>query len=101
MSPSDTATLDGSWRGNHGTELNSTTGWINAGNGTNSVGFNAFPAGNYYGGFNKLEYRAFFWTATDYSAPFAIARDINTGLAGVSRGDYDKTEGYSCRCLKN
>ncbi|BDS11465.1 FISUMP domain-containing protein [Aureispira anguillae] len=101
MSAVDTATLDGSWRGTHGTGMKSTTGWVNAGNGTNDLGFNAFPAGNYYSGYNKIGYRAFFWTATEHTSSTGFARDINTGLGGVSRAGYDKTEGYSCRCIKD
>jgi uncharacterized protein (TIGR02145 family) len=98
MSAADTA--NGGYRGTHGTGMSSTTGW-NFGNGTNTSGFNAFPAGYYYsGGFGNLGDYATFWSSTEYSSTYTWYRDL-TGGGGVNRSNFNKTFGLSCRCAKD
>ena len=90
------------WRGtDHGTKMKSTTGW-NSGNGTNTSGFNAFPAGYYYSGsFSYLGDYAYFWSSTEYSGSYAWNRTLNNGNATVDRINFNKTHGFSCRCVEN
>lgn len=101
MPAADTA--KGGWRGTHGTGMKSTTGWdLRSGNGTNVSGFNAFPAGHYFlGSFNNLDDVAFFWSSTENCAPLAWFRLLNLGNTGVYRNSYNKTNGFSCRCVKD
>jgi uncharacterized protein (TIGR02145 family) len=83
LSASD-ANLSGQYRGTHGTVMKSTTGWI--GNGDNSSGFNAFPAGFYYSGsYYYLGDVAHFWSASEYDATNAWFRYLTNGNAGVGR----------------
>lgn len=90
------------YRGTHGTGMKSTTGWNNGGNGDNSSGFNAFPAGYYtLGSYYHLGDYAIFWSASEYDATFAWYRYLLNGNAGVYRHNYGKSLGYSCRCLQD
>ena len=64
--PSDQ--LDGwEWRGtDQGTQMKTTTGWENEGNGTNSSGFTAVAGGYRYGAtgaFNAPGILTYWWTA--------------------------------------
>jgi uncharacterized protein (TIGR02145 family) len=89
------------FRGTHGTAMKSTTGW-GYGNGTNSSGFNAFPAGGYYSGsYFDLGGNAFFWSASEYDATYAWFRYLFDGDAGVARSYLYKSYGFSCRCLQD
>lgn len=95
------ANISGQARGTHGTGMKSTTGWSNNGNGDNSSGFNAIPAGFYYSGsYNSLGDNAYFWSS-EYAATRAWSHALSNGLNGVSRFDYPKSLGYSCRCLQD
>ena len=100
MSAVDTANQGA--RGTHGTSMRSTTGWNSGGNGTNSSGFNAFPAGNYNSGsFNYLGDFAYFWSSTEYSGSNAWLRYLYNGDASVYRFNANKTLGFSCRCVED
>tara|TARA_R110000765_G_scaffold426440_2_gene542072 strand:+ start:264 stop:893 length:630 start_codon:yes stop_codon:yes gene_type:complete len=83
--------------------MKSITDWNNNGNGTNTSGFNAFPAGNYYnsGSFYYLGADANFWSSTEYSGAVAWIRYLDYGNTGVYRFNFNKSNGYSCRCVKN
>ena len=83
--------------------LKSQTGWIGNGNGTDSFGFSALPAGNwgYLGNFNEEGYAAYFWSATENHSDYAydIALDYSLEDAYL---DYSlKHYAYSVRCLKD
>ena len=101
MPAADTANTG--YRGTHGTEMKSTTGWSNSGNGTNASGFNAFPAGRYYSGsFGFLGDYALFWSSTENSSTSGVwGRYLYYGSTGVYRSDIPKPNGYSCRCTKD
>lgn len=90
------------YRGTHGPGMKSTTGWNNNGNGDNSSDFNAFPAGNYRSGsyYNLGDY-AYFWSASEYDATFAWGRGLSHGIAGVLRNSVNKSNGSSCRYIKD
>jgi uncharacterized protein (TIGR02145 family) len=89
------------YRGTHGTDMKSTTGWNSGGNGTNSSGFNAFPAGYYSGSFFFLGDFAYFWSSTEFSGSNAWKRFLGYGNTGVGRNSSNKTYGHSCRCVKD
>ncbi len=102
MNSADTSTL--LWRGSdQGIQLKSTSGWYDDGEGNNSSGFNAFPAGFYTAGaFYTLGTDATFWTSTESSSTKAYARNLKGNNTGVYREDYYlKSYGYSCRCVED
>ena len=89
-----------------GLQLKSASGWADyegkSGNGNNSSGFNAFPAGFYsYDSFLGLGKFAYFWSSTAESSSDAWCRNLYNNDGYLSRYDYDKKNGHSCRCLKN
>jgi len=92
-------TVNTEFRGVHGTKMKSTTGWNSSGNGTNASGFNAFPAG--LGSFYFLGDFASFWSSAENSSAGAWDRSLTNGSTGVGRYNYGKTNGFSCRCVKN
>ena len=102
MSAADTATQG--YRGtDHGSKMKSTTGWNSRFAATNTSGFNAFPAGGYYGfgSFYGLGVNAYFWSSTEHSGSYAWYCGLNDGNATVSRWSGNKTSGFSCRCVKD
>ncbi len=88
----------------------SETGWQNN-NGNNYAYFNAFPAGLY--DYNSVEFRelgekANFWlsnssvaTTANYSAITDLDLDDGYYFFGQNIRTKSKTEGLSCRCVKN
>lgn len=85
--------------GTAGTELKSTTGW-SMGNGDDSYGFAAFPAGFYNSGFGGLDSFATFWTTTEYSSSNAYYNYFGSGESMYSSGN-NKSIGYSVRLVKD
>ena len=90
-----------------GTALKSTSGWNEyegeSGNGTDSFGFSALPAGYryydgdyYYGG-----YRAYFWSSTEYGSHGAYYMRLDYDDDDACLDDYSKNYGRSVRCLKD
>ena len=72
------------------------SGWIAA---TNTSGFSALPAGNYYGGsFSNVGSRAYFWSATENYSNNAYNWCVNAGYEGLNGHKYN---GYSVRCLQD
>ena len=86
-----------------GTQMKSTTGWSGNGNGTNSSGFNALPAGTrptYGDDFNLGDYGTF-WTATPEDGKNAKTYSLSY-MDGVLLKSYEnKARGYSVRCIKD
>ena len=100
MATTDTSVLQ--YRGFHGTNMKSQTGWINDSNGDNSSGFNAFPTGYYYSGqFRNLGKSTGFWTTTPYDTIYAWDRTLGHANAGVDRNADYKIHGFPCRCLQD
>ncbi len=67
----------------------------------NATGFSAVPAGsydNYYYFFGKGTY---FWSATQDDSGHAYGRYLYYNYASVYWSSYDKSHGYSVRCLRD
>jgi uncharacterized protein (TIGR02145 family) len=100
------------WRGvNEGTKMKARKGWDNNGNGTNSSGFSAFPAGlrNIQGQFIDVGKATHFWSSTEYinNTTLAFNRKLDYNHSGVGwfHGShyygYPKYYGFSVRCVKD
>ena len=88
--------------------LASITGWYSSslacavGNtlcANNVTGFGALPAGYYSGGYYNSGYSAYFWSATGNSSNDAWHCSLYSGSTDVSYSYYDKSHGFSVRCL--
>jgi uncharacterized protein (TIGR02145 family) len=80
-----------------------TAHWLSPNTGaTNSSGFTALPGGrwNYNGFFDWLTIFVDFWSSSPIAA-HAWDRYLGYNGEGVYRFDYNKTYGFSARCLKN
>jgi uncharacterized protein (TIGR02145 family) len=70
---------------------------------TNSSGFTGLPGGNsnsagVYGG---MTYYGNFWSSSESSTDNAWMRQLYYTSVYIFRGSYDKSIGYSVRCIKN
>lgn len=92
--------------------LRTTSGWLEGGNGTDSVGFSALPAGymtNYdckgrvgsIGCFSSEGYSAYFWSATENSVYEAYYVQFYYFLEGATGGFISKNYAHSIRCVKD
>lgn len=92
------------WRGtDQGARLKSATGW-SAGNGTNTSGFTALPAGyRYYedGTFQLAGDVAYFWTRSRDSDDRSFMRQLDKDHTNVQRQNADNKAGKSIRCVKD
>ncbi len=99
----DNEALKRDWRttGETGNKLKSTAGWI-LGNGSNSAGFTALPAGcRGYAGYESKGYAAYFWTASTIDGDNGWRRGICADSPGISRQEDRRYFGCSVRCVKN
>lgn len=72
-------------------------------NASNQSGFTGLPGGlrGVGGNFSDMGLAGNWWTATSVSAGSAWNRNLYCGSASISRGSYNKTFGYSVRCIKD
>jgi len=86
-----------------GEKLKSTSGWSFNGNGNDSIGFNALPAGYRFddGEFYRIGHYADFWTSTADGSPKAWVRYLYQADDGIRRSSYYRTYGFSVRCIMN
>ena len=86
-----------------GTKLKSATGWSSSGNGTDTFGFSALPAGHRYddGVYDYEGSFAFFWSSTEDSSNRAYFMYLNYNNDFANLYDYGKYYGFSVRCLKD
>jgi uncharacterized protein (TIGR02145 family) len=85
-----------------GTRLKSNTGWNNNGNGTNTSGFSALPGGlrdSNTGDYVSAGDFGSWWSTSDNIYPWL--RYMSCYDTRIYRGTYNKTEGYSVRCIKD
>ena len=105
MSQSEADAID--WRGtDEGGKLKEAgTGHWDAPNtgATNSSGFSALPGGYRVasGGFGNLSNGGHWWSATEYSSPYAWNRSLFYLMGKVMRYYASKESSYSVRCLKD
>ena len=107
MSESE-ASSGNDWRGtDQGTQLKTSFGWANGGNGTNASGFSALPAeyrssgGSFFCCLSGAG--ASFWTSSTLfpDNPNAWFRSLNHANSEIYRAYNNKRSGYSVRCLKD
>ncbi len=86
-----------------GTVLKSTSGWTDDGNGTDSYGFSALPAGirDTSGDFYSAGYYAGFWSATEDNSDIAYYMGLFYYSDDAYLNSYYKYSGFSVRCLRN
>jgi len=101
MSQSDADAID--YRGtDEGDKIKSDFGWNSGGNGSNITGMTFLPAGNKHAfsvNYYHLGNYTFLWTATDSSSSDAFSRYMHFSSSMIGRGVYDKTYGFSVRCI--
>jgi len=83
--------------------LKSQTGWFHDGNGSDDVGFSALPAGDRInnGNFFDIGKLAGFWSASETDYNYANALDLGYCSNYAALGYYNKSFGFSVRCLKD
>lgn len=92
------------WRGtNQGTQMKTTSGWYNNGNGTNTSGFSGLPGGyrNLNGYFYRITTDGYWWSSTEVYTDFAWERDVSYNHASIYRNNYGKGAGFSVRCVRD
>jgi uncharacterized protein (TIGR02145 family) len=92
------------WRGtNQGTQMKSTNGWYNNGNGSNSSGFSGLPGGYriYNGTFGSVGSFGYWWSSTELSSPLAWYRYLYYYYPDVARTTNNKQYGFSVRCIRD
>ena len=69
----------------------------------NSSGFTGLPGDfrSYNGNYGYIGLFGYWWSSTDTTSPDAWSRDLNYSNANSRRLNYDKTDGFSVRCLKD
>jgi uncharacterized protein (TIGR02145 family) len=92
------------FRGTHADAMKSTSGWASNMNGSNSSGFNSYPAGVNHVGFGGLTWvgkRAAYWSTTDSAGSFAYLVSNDTFNQGVENTLASTSNGFSvsCRCI--
>ncbi|PBC73449.1 fibrobacter succinogenes major paralogous domain-containing protein [Fibrobacter intestinalis] len=83
--------------------LKSKSGWYSDGYGMDIYGFSVLPAG-YCGGtghYGNVGKGAYFWSSTEDGSNDAYFWGFDSGYEGVFSGYFDKSLGYSVRCLKD
>jgi uncharacterized protein (TIGR02145 family) len=86
-----------------GQALKSNTGWKYNGNGNNSSGFNALPAGFHHpdGSFSLMGNSSFWWSSSPAGNGKAWIWNTNFDNSTVYRYDHDVSDGYSVRCVRD
>jgi uncharacterized protein (TIGR02145 family) len=82
-----------------GKKMKSTSAW----NGTNSIGFSAIPGGSRtnYGIFYNIGYFGLWWSSSELDTYDAWFRFLNFSNSYLVRYDFNKTNGFSVRCIKD
>ena len=87
-----------------GGALKSVSGWYNAGNGSDDLGFNGKPGGIRWivsGEFLNAGANGDFWTSTESTFFNAIGVALNFSTNSIGKPDVSKNVGYSVRCIKD
>jgi len=85
-----------------GTNLKTTSGWNNNGNGTDLYGFSGLPCGHHYlgGAFYDIGNYAYWWTSTGDVNNFAYGRHLDYTRQEVYRFNL-RYYGFPVRCLRD
>ena len=87
--------------GSEGTALKSTSGWNSDGNGTDAYGWLALPGGGRWSfGFGGIG-SGNWWSSSDNSPGHAWLRYMESSSDTVARGDGNKWDDFSVRCLRD
>jgi uncharacterized protein (TIGR02145 family) len=86
-----------------GTNLKTTSGWYDNGNGTDLFGFSGLPGGyrDYDGYFSSVGGYGRWWTSTEIDGGNAWLRYLYFISPEVGRFSYSKEYGFSVRCLRD
>jgi uncharacterized protein (TIGR02145 family) len=88
-----------------GNKLKNKTGWLQEGNGSNSVGFCGLPAGQRGDlgdcDFVSLGLSSFWWSTTEFKKEYAMVSFLFSAFDMVDHGQFSKGRGFSVRCIKN
>jgi uncharacterized protein (TIGR02145 family)/uncharacterized repeat protein (TIGR02543 family) len=86
-----------------GKKLKAASGWKDNGNGIDAYGFSATPGGGRFAGgaSNAIEYRGYWWTATELDGNAAYYRGMQYGDDIASEAGNGKTNGFSVRCVED
>lgn len=103
MGMNETNLDDIGWRisGKVGKKLKSKIGWLNDGDGIDSVGFRALAGGARNGGFHSPGMYAKFWLSSPSGLFTNCSRTISSFKDGVHRSYEYRDWGFSVRCLKD
>jgi uncharacterized protein (TIGR02145 family) len=86
-----------------GTNLKTTSGWFENGNGTDLFGFSGLPSGCRFdtGGFDDVGSYGYRWTSAEYDGTGGWFRHLSCHGPGVGRYEDVKGFGFSVRCLRD
>ena len=90
-----------------GTQLKSTSGWSDNGNGTDDFGFSALPGGvrdNGLGYFYDAGFGGYWWSSSPNGGFYganAWLRYLSSSNPAINRGSNDPRVGFSVRCLRD
>ena len=86
-----------------GKKLKVSSGWDENGNGVDSFGFSALPAGTrvYDGDYIEEGENAYFWSSTEHSSHVALRMLLSYEFDLADLSNFDKEDGFSVRCLKD
>ncbi len=86
-----------------GKKLKSGSGWDGGGNGSDTYGFSALPAGFRYSGgdFDYAGSGAHFWSATEYAAYGARYMGLDYYSDDANLSNFSKNLAFSVRCVLN
>ena len=86
-----------------GTNMKSTAGWYNNGNGTNSRGFSGLPGGDRSenGYFSYDGTTGSWWSASEFNGSDSFYRALNSHNTNLDWGSVGKDNGFSVRCIKD
>ena len=70
---------------------------------TNETGFTALPGGfrDFSGAYYDIGYSGNWWSSTEYDTASTWYRDMNYYYGNVYRDSFNKTSGFSVRCLRD
>lgn len=87
-----------------GDKMKSTTGWARPNtDASNSSGFSGLPGGRRdgYGIFNYIGDYGYWWSSREANTDYAWYRYMNYSFSTVTREDFGKSVGFSCRCVRD